>query len=372
MVSFNDALNDSINRINNGQSVADCLRHYPEHADQLRGYLLTGQTIKRAEADAQEVASVRANVWREIEQELDNWSDPPNVIRPRFIWILVALFFVTSTVTSLFLASQSRGPVISDEVAITQAPTITPSPTQTATTQPTQTLTTSPTQTASPMQTATTQPTQTASPAPTMTQTSVPDQDVVEAPQNISEFESNGQNQGEPALRATDQNENVPEVEPEDETDTALLSEEALSKATVIYPSLAVLERVYDVEEDFWEIVFENDRLVVLDATTENVIFFGFETQWENRPDELSASAPSDNVGPDEAQNMPGAPPAQGQQPPGAASTSGQNDNDDDDQNGNDSDDSDQNDNDSDEDNDDEEDYEDEDDDDEEEEEDDD
>lgn len=54
-----EALNRSVDRLNAGESIPDCLRRYPQYAPQLAPLLEVGQVVKRAQADTTEGISAR-------------------------------------------------------------------------------------------------------------------------------------------------------------------------------------------------------------------------------------------------------------------------------------------------------------------------
>ncbi len=87
-----NALDDCLERLTAGQSVADCLRHYPQHADRLRDLLITADLVHRAQqATSAGMADDQAEVRRRIEQSLQQ-RDPvnPNRQSTRRRWIRVA------------------------------------------------------------------------------------------------------------------------------------------------------------------------------------------------------------------------------------------------------------------------------------------
>jgi len=264
MASFNDALNDSINQINNGRTIDDCLAQYPEYADELRESLLVGQAIKQGEADFYEVQSARSRIWDELEVEIDNWSSvPTRTTRPRFIWLLTALFFIIPTATSLFFASQNSETPEPVEVILTLEITITPSQT--------------PTPTETPMPSFT--PTNTVTPSPTViaTETPIPTTVPSETPMPIATLEDSEdmdeQAESPETIESVDSDDVIPLL-PEDD---------AIEIAESVYPSFEVVESFYNDEDDTWEIIFDTDRVVIVDDER-NVIFFGFVDTWEADP----------------------------------------------------------------------------------------
>jgi hypothetical protein len=53
-----DALNDSIDRLNTGAGIADCVQGWPQYATELRSLLAAGQLVRQALPDAREAAAV--------------------------------------------------------------------------------------------------------------------------------------------------------------------------------------------------------------------------------------------------------------------------------------------------------------------------
>ncbi len=59
---FLDALNDFIDRLNQGQSIEDCAQRYPQHAAELRPRLETRSLVRRVQPSALEMAQARDRV----------------------------------------------------------------------------------------------------------------------------------------------------------------------------------------------------------------------------------------------------------------------------------------------------------------------
>lgn len=158
MNTFQDALNDCIDRLANGQTIEDCLRIYPQYARQLEIALSLGQAMRQAQADETEVQAARFRVWSELQGELDDWdtSAPHRTSNPRLLWLLAAVLLIGVTGMAAFLAQ----PPQNDEtiMTLTPQPTLTNAPTPTVTATPTNTVTPSPTVTAMPSATFTPTP----------------------------------------------------------------------------------------------------------------------------------------------------------------------------------------------------------------------
>ena len=72
------ALDDCIHRLARGQGVEDCLRIYPQYADELAPMLEAGQLAKRAQSPQSEIESAQARVRQRFDQALLE----PKIIRP--------------------------------------------------------------------------------------------------------------------------------------------------------------------------------------------------------------------------------------------------------------------------------------------------
>ena len=74
-VSLADALNDSINRLQAGQSVADCVAIYPQHANELESLLTVGGVVSWSQPSVAEAAQAEARGQFGFERALDQpWS----------------------------------------------------------------------------------------------------------------------------------------------------------------------------------------------------------------------------------------------------------------------------------------------------------
>jgi len=170
-----DAFNDCIDRLNTGQSLDDCLRAHPQHADRLRPLLETAIVVRRAQPAVPPGAKLR------VRQQVMGAAPHSSPLRLNFtppgLALAVASVLVVGFVAAmLLLASRDRDPALRTEPLPTDTPTatvtLTPWPTVTvtpsATITPTATPTTTPT--ASPTATPTPSPTPTAtfSPSPTL------------------------------------------------------------------------------------------------------------------------------------------------------------------------------------------------------------
>jgi hypothetical protein len=169
-----DAFNDCVDRLNAGQSLEDCLRAHPQHAERLRPLLETALLVQRARPaippGAQ--ARVRAQVLR---------AAPPSATRFRFVPSGLALAAASVLVIAFVLAMvlmnrRAPGPSLRPELTMSPSATASPTLADTATVAPSATPTTpAPTATVTASATATATITATAtvttSPSPTPTHT---------------------------------------------------------------------------------------------------------------------------------------------------------------------------------------------------------
>lgn len=156
MASHNivDAFNDCIDRLRAGQSLGDCLRAYPEHADTLRSLLESAMLVRQARP-AMPVGArerVRERVMQSPVRPRTRW-----IFAPRGLTWAAALVVLLGFVVVLLLVNRDGAPSAQVE----------PFPPHTST--PTATVTSSPTATPSVTATATPTVTRTASLAPTAT-----------------------------------------------------------------------------------------------------------------------------------------------------------------------------------------------------------
>lgn len=172
-----DAFNDCIDRLNTGQSLDDCLRAHPQHADRLLPLLETAILVQRAQPAVPPGAKMR------VRQQVMG-SAPRRAMRVRFarpgLVLTAASVLVVGFVVAMFLlTSRGTGPLLRTEplptgthtptVTLTQSPTATATPSTMASpsASPTATRTGTATPTPSRTPTATSPPSPTATPSPT-------------------------------------------------------------------------------------------------------------------------------------------------------------------------------------------------------------
>ena len=165
-----DAFNDCIDRLNAGQSLDDCLRAHPQHADRLRPLLETAILVQRARPAVLPGAKMR--VREQVMQAAPRRSLRLNFTPPGLALVAASVLVVGFVL--LLLANRGTGPSLRTE------PLPTGTHTATATLTPPPTVTATPSATASPTAihtvTATPTPAATFSPSPTTTPSLTPPQ----------------------------------------------------------------------------------------------------------------------------------------------------------------------------------------------------
>ncbi len=188
-----EALNGSLDRLTAGQTVGDCLRAYPQVADELRSLLETGQAISRARASAAELRDARSRLDTRIIsliQETDFNRSRFQLPRSSVVLLLAVVLLVLIGVL-LFLRREQ--PQFADHITLTlateaattpppaettDAPDATGSPTATQMPTATPTSTLSPTQMPTETRMPTARPTNAPLPVPTATELLAPQQAV--------------------------------------------------------------------------------------------------------------------------------------------------------------------------------------------------
>lgn len=171
-----NAFNDCVDRMQAGQRLEDCLRQYPQYADELRSMLSVGQTVQRATPGLPEAARARM-----LARVLD--SAPPAAVRPairprwfRNVTTLAAalLLVIFAGVLYLFFNPDDEDPSLQVITLTPPTATVTMTPAVSVTPLPSATATATETATATVTSTSTLTPTATESPAATLTATSAP------------------------------------------------------------------------------------------------------------------------------------------------------------------------------------------------------
>lgn len=119
-----NALNDCIDRLADGHSIDQCLRAYPELADELRPLLEIGLASSQNRADAHELSQMRSRLDTQIEALIvETDFDSPTPFRlPQGVMVLVASL-VLVVMGGLALFTGENIPVGSQ---VTETVTITP------------------------------------------------------------------------------------------------------------------------------------------------------------------------------------------------------------------------------------------------------
>jgi hypothetical protein len=172
---FSDALNDSIDRLANGQSIEDCLNAWPGFAARLRPLLETGQDINALQLRADALVNERDLVWEMVQDRLDI---PPTPGFPRWMTTLLLVGLIGGAlVLGIGIGRAGLPSSLPFLVGATLTPTFTatfsptPTHTHTATWTPTFTMTSTEAITATWTASPTATETNTASPTPTFTAT---------------------------------------------------------------------------------------------------------------------------------------------------------------------------------------------------------
>lgn len=88
-ITFEEAFSDSIDRLNDGQSVADCLQAYPQYAAQLRPLLEIGLATRRTLPSADEINQAKLRGRARLESALQ--APPPHMTIGRVIAQIAAV-----------------------------------------------------------------------------------------------------------------------------------------------------------------------------------------------------------------------------------------------------------------------------------------
>lgn len=201
---FAEVLNDCADRLASGQTINDCLRAYPEHAEQLFPLLQAAQLPRRARANPAEVNAARLQVSTVLDTLLEDFTiqPQPRIVSLRLLQTAAVLLFAIGVVILFSVLRGNNLPTVYEiplsQTAVpalgnTESPTETTSPTSTTTS--TVSPSSTPTQTLTATQTAT--QTMTVTPAPTSTPTASATSTASQTPQEPTPLPSS-----EPALQA--------------------------------------------------------------------------------------------------------------------------------------------------------------------------
>ena len=172
---FVNAFNDCIDRLANGETIAECLRRYPEYAIDLRPMLEAGLLARRAESDSAEVLAakmrVRAQLFDALALTPPRRSTSPMLrVLPLVASVLIVFAFAIVGGSALLSRLNQVDPTPTVELLSTETPT----PTMTATPTLTATVTPSPSSTVSPTASLTPSSTPTETTVPTLPSTNTP------------------------------------------------------------------------------------------------------------------------------------------------------------------------------------------------------
>ncbi|MEO1287447.1 MAG: LysM peptidoglycan-binding domain-containing protein [Chloroflexota bacterium] len=120
-----NAFNDCIDRLAEGQSIDDCLAVYPQFADDLRPLLIAGTAPSRLRADMSELQAMRQRLDAEMETliEQTNFSQASRFRLPRGVLTLVASLVIVVIGIGLFIANNN--PDVGGEASATPTVTLT-------------------------------------------------------------------------------------------------------------------------------------------------------------------------------------------------------------------------------------------------------
>lgn len=136
-----DALNQSIEWLSEGRTPSDCLRAYPELADQLAPMLETRMIVRRIQIKPAEIAAAQDRVRLRVRQRQQRYNQTTTLLRG-LAAVLVVCFGVILVGQAPIIASLFPQFQATATASLTQLPdaTATPTPTMqaTATTEPQQ------------------------------------------------------------------------------------------------------------------------------------------------------------------------------------------------------------------------------------------
>lgn len=178
-----EALNDCIDRLNQGERVEDVLQDYPDLANSLRPMLEAGLLLPRTRIPVAEVSAAQTAAEPVIRSTVQRVFGG---LLGGFTWII---FILAMVLVGAGVWVGSGGLTTSPTATPTATSTTTPTLTSTATMTATQTATSTPTSTATVTLTNTAAPTHTATPAPTSAVQATPDRStiIIEGPVNAVE-----------------------------------------------------------------------------------------------------------------------------------------------------------------------------------------
>ncbi|MEL6525957.1 MAG: LysM peptidoglycan-binding domain-containing protein [Chloroflexota bacterium] len=156
MPSLQDALNDSLDRLQNGESLEACLQAYPEHADDLRDLLGMRDIVAQAKPDASERFAMRGRLDAQISTLIDNtdfdaptpfqWWSPLNLLVATVVLAFVSILLINAQ-TEMFasntatpLATNTTQAMQTATMIVSSTPTVASTPEGQATAIPTQTI----------------------------------------------------------------------------------------------------------------------------------------------------------------------------------------------------------------------------------------
>ncbi len=144
---------DCLVRLSSGQTIEDCLRAYPAHAQQLRPLLEAGEMIHSLRVPQAELLEDQALVWQQVQAQLPaRYAQRSRGYRSILQLVAAILILLLLMATTWFALTRPDLPRNEENIVIPALVTNTPTPTATSTVTPT--VTTQPTETSLPTSTS--------------------------------------------------------------------------------------------------------------------------------------------------------------------------------------------------------------------------
>ena len=125
---FEEILDDCLDRLGRGETVNDCLKHYPDYAEELRPYLITAQRLDQSFSPsraAKEKGREKLSKAMSTEEKRKP-STIRNIFNRRFVWApmaaVLALAIIASAIWGIFLPTQEPVYASTLEIRVTDIP----------------------------------------------------------------------------------------------------------------------------------------------------------------------------------------------------------------------------------------------------------
>ncbi len=267
-----DIFEECIVQLNQGQSIDDCLRRYPDHASRLRPMLETVASVHDTQVAASEMYEDQALVWQRLDAQLtDNIVSFPPRRRPNIrLQLLIALLFLLLATmgTWFFMTRPDSNEDLEIKITVVASPTMTAS----ATSSPTMTAspTVSPTNTASPTATATNTalPSETATMLPLPTGTAVPSEiSATSIPSSPLVINTNGQQaEGDTSTQGTGL----------ENCAAPFTLVQVVALVAELYPTATINYAIEVTEQDtlpVWEVETDQGLILTIDAVCGDLLY---------------------------------------------------------------------------------------------------